>query len=150
MTAQWLNVVLGVVGAVGTLANGLLVGWLTARNARQLASMTRAADRRKEFDGAGRQFLKAARQLRMSGNRTATSAETLDELSAAVAGIEYHRPELADGAIGEALAAAEHMVELRSRGGALGVSVTEAETVFHATLQRARAVLAAGVADAMA
>ncbi|WP_280269738.1 hypothetical protein [Nocardia wallacei] len=149
MTLQlWLTTVVAVVGNVTTVVNGILISRLNARNAVGLAITMRDVDRReahrKEYDDACRDFLVAARRLRALGDRAGTDIidSTMSDLRSAVARIERYRPELADGTVGTALAAAERLVDLRSHG-ALSTSVAAAEKDWQSALAEARQGLAA-------
>lgn len=118
MTLQlWLTTVVAIVGQIVTVANGIAVAQMSARNANRLAIHTRELDRRgarrAELEDLCDRFLVAARRL--TDPDAGDTEESLRDLRTVTVRIERMLPAIA----GSALAARRGLaglVMLRSEG----------------------------------
>ncbi len=144
MTAQlWVTAVVAVLGFASTLVGISLTSRNSIKLALQLRDVERRDARQDKLEACCREFLSAARVLRLPNDsaRPEDQSSMLSELRRAGAGIELYSPDLAAGSVSSVLEAIERLVRLRG-DGTWSASIIETEEVCDRALEQLRTAMA--------
>lgn len=150
VTPIWLTIVVAVLSVSGALA----AQWLASSRAYRLALIereTRRAERdRQSREDAYTKFLAAARAIKPGKQPTADPSATESASTAlreAAAHIELYSPDLAEGPLAVALAAAERLLTLPLAMSPSAPAVREAEREFDEALAKLRRAMHSDLDD---
>jgi hypothetical protein len=149
MNAQlWVTAVVAVLGYVATIVSSSLAGRNATKLALRLRNVDRHDARRTDYEACCREFLSAARVLRLAGNgtRSEDQASVLSELRRAAAGIELRSANLAMLPLAPALETIERLVRIRA-DGSWSASINEAEADCDRALDALRTAITMDLAD---